>query len=59
MIVEGTMGMVFLVQREYRDGIGFIVNPSEENLVRYRESPWVTWNEAKILRIGSLRDLSQ
>lgn len=51
MIVEGTMGMVFLVQREYRDGIGFIMNPSEENLARYRESPWIAWNEAKILRI--------
>lgn len=51
MIVEGTAGIVFLVQREYRDGIGFIVNPSEENLARYRESPWMAWNEAKILRI--------
>lgn len=51
MVVEGTTGMTFLVQREHRDGIGFILNPSEENLTRYRESPWMAWNEAKILRI--------
>lgn len=49
-IVEGRMGKVFLVQREYRDGIGFITYPTEENLARYRESPWMAWNEAKILR---------
>lgn len=50
ILLEGNRSMIFLVQREYRDGIGFIVNPAEEDLQRYRDNPWMAWNEAKILR---------
>lgn len=49
-LLQGRGGKILLIQRVYRDGIGFIMNPPEENLERYRANPWMAWNEARILR---------
>lgn len=50
ILLDGKVGTVLLVQRIYRDGIGFILNPTEEALVRYRHSPWMAWNDSSVLR---------
>lgn len=49
-LLQGRDGKVMLIQRAYRDGVGFIMNPSEESLERYRANPWMSWNDSRILR---------
>lgn len=38
---------LLLVERTYREGATTIVDPTDEEIARFRTDPWTAWNSAR------------
>lgn len=45
-LFENDRGRLLVVERTYREGVKMVINPTVEDIVRFRADPWAAWNEA-------------